>query len=193
IAITYRFGEEPPDAEIQALIKEEVIARQNAERKAKEYEAKLEELQNRLKELESVRLDEEKRRLLLEEQRRIEGERRRAKENYFEAYSIAMKNYYKQIETNTTYAKRIAMLEEIVNRYSPYVDVSEAKTELSKVKRAYEIGKIDFDTSWSFYKKVAERGASPAERKDILERIIRKYKIYGFDMSQVEAELRKLR
>lgn len=189
ISISYRFAEEPPDREIQELIKEEIILRQNAELKVKEYEARIKELESELMGAKEV----EKKKRIDEEKLKIEAERKKAKESYIEAYSIALKNYYKQLETDITYTRRIEILEDIISKYSQYVDVSEARAELNKAKRALEIGRLDFDTSWSFYKKIALRGASQQERKEVLERILKKYRIYGFDMSEVQEELKKLK
>ena len=184
ISMTFRFGKEVKDEELgQLMEKEERLFRQAKEEisKAMEEKKRLEfEIERMKAELSGTRkgdIARTKREIV-----KLEGDIEKAREKYAEAFNIARKFYNTRILKGLNLQDRIIILDKIIQKYAAVgIDVSASQRDLDKM-RAELRGKIsEYKTAVRYYRVMVERGASEKDRRDILTKLISKYKDYGFD------------
>lgn len=217
VGLSYRFGRTPAEDELQSLIAQEREATVRAEEALKiaEAEAKfvreernslLTQYTNEIERLKEALAHAEKRgtakaapapslpaRVLTAEERERLARAKVTKE-FEAAYQASYRAYRVQVERGASLAKRLELLSALVKKYeNKGVDLSGARNEQERVKSDLAQVSNDFRITWDFYKKTVAQGAEPEERISVLERMIKKYRRSGIDLSEVVGELEKLK
>jgi len=110
------------------------------------------------------------------------------------AYSESLDYYSKRAKSGASVEERVRILNRIIDKYEGKgMDLSTVKSELKKAKSQQSGVEKDYKLSLTYYKKLASHGTSAEERKILLERIIKKYKDTGVDISEAQRELESLR
>lgn len=217
VGLSYRFGRTPAEDELQTLIAQEREATARAEEALKIAEAEanfVREERNSLlaqytQEIDRLRdalANAEKRgtakpvsappapvRILTAEERERLARAKVTKE-YEAAYQASYRAYRVQVERGASLAKRLELLSALIKKYeNKGADLSGARNEQERVKSDLAQVSNDFRITWDFYKKTVAQGAEPEERVSILERMVKKYRRSGIDLSEVTGELEKLK
>ncbi|HOW28910.1 MAG TPA: type IX secretion system membrane protein PorP/SprF, partial [Elusimicrobiota bacterium] len=104
-------------------------------------------------------------------------------------YSDALKFYSQQVKEGADVSERIATLKRTLQKFEGKLDVSVTRSELKKLESQSSAGNAEFEIAANYYKKIVQQGISQEERIILLERIIKKYKPLGTDVSGFEKEL----
>jgi hypothetical protein len=130
--------------------------------------------------------------LTAEERERLA--RVKATKEYEAAYQASYRAYRVQVERGASLAKRLELLSALIRKYeNKGVDLSGARNEQERVKSDLAQVSNDFRITWDFYKKTVAQGAEAEERVSVLERMVKKYRRSGIDLSEVTGELEKLK
>jgi len=186
ITFTARFGKVivEPDYEIRM---------RSAEISLKKTEKKL-ELEK--KEAERIRREfddyrEEEARRLQERSSRAEAQNRREAAG---RYGRLMERYWQAKSNGAALKERIGMLAGILKEFRPLgLDVSAAEAEYAVAISDRAKADADLSVTWTYYQKIAARGASLPERLEHLGRMMERFSRSGADLATVESELRALR
>lgn len=217
VGLSYRFGRTPAEDELQSLIAQEREATVRAEEALKIAEAEahfvreernslLAQYTQEIDRLKEALAAAEKRgtakvstvpvapvRVLTAEERERMARAKVAKE-YDVAYQASYRAYRVQVERGASLAKRLELLSTLLKKYeNKGVDLSGARNEQERVKSDLAQVSNDFRITWDFYKKTVAQGAEAEERVSILERMVKKYRRSGIDLSEVTGELEKLK
>lgn len=210
-SLSFRFGKSPGDQELESLIREEREATIRAEEALKLAEAEaafvkqdrnqlLTELEGLRKELEAARRgapmppaggpapagqkpsDRER------------SARDKAQREFTAAHQAAMAAYGKKVQRGATLKDRIQLLDEVLEKYRDKgVPLDKTRSELERVKSDLAQAESDYKITLDFYRQTAAKGAEPADRISLLERMSKKYGRAGIDISAVQKELEELR
>jgi len=208
ISLSVRLGKPPVDPLEQQLIKEKE-QRIRAETEARYAKAERDRLKKQLFELTKAKTETEREkeklsaeRALLEAQkqahRKATTERdlnKRSKEQeLFKAYTTALSDYNEKVRRGIGLKEKKGILEKISNRFkNKDIDVSTVIRELKSIRVLQTRAKKDFELSMNFYRRLAAQGASIEERRNMLERIIQKYKGTGIKIRPALEEMDTLK
>lgn len=195
LAMTFRFGKEVEDEDLGELLEREqrlFIEAKKAMKEASEEKKRLEfELKRMKAELDGIVKGElrAKKKAIA----RLEFSIDKAKAKYAEAFKIAKKFYSSKILKGINLRERIVILEKVVAKYRNVgVDVTAMARELKSKKRDLRRKQEDYNMAVKYYRLMVNRGASARERRDILNKLIKKYSRAGIDLRDVKNELIKL-
>ena len=109
------------------------------------------------------------------------------------SFAIVQKFYRKKLLKGISPEEQAAILEHVVAKYKAVgVDVSVLERDLKKMTVKVSSEKSDYEMSIKYYKLMVERGATVAQRKAILEKLIQKYNDRGVDTTILKNALKKL-
>jgi len=196
ISMNFQFGREVKDEGLGALLEEEErlyeearAAYDEAEEKRKQLEFEVERLKAEIAGLRDGKLLETKERELGE----AEAAKAAAKAKYEEALGIAFRFYKSKLRKGISVKERMVILQAISAKYrAAGVAVGEVDRELKKLTRKFESAQKDYDMKAAYYKRMKERGAGKSERREVLRKLIEKYRSAGIDTSELKKELRSL-
>jgi len=206
VSITFRFGKPAPDS-LEIALQRERGARLRAEAEMHNLKQKILELMTKpgpKADIKPVKKAARKAAKEYRERRRIPRVPAPPKDRVstpvkasagpdpklLKAYSDSLEYYTNRAKSGASVEERVRILERIIEKYEGKgIDISAVKAELKKAKGQQSGVVKDYKLSLSYYKKLASYGTSPEERKILLERIIKKYKDTGVDISEAEREL----
>ncbi|HAM38135.1 MAG TPA: hypothetical protein DCP53_01850 [Elusimicrobia bacterium] len=179
----------------------EKAKRIEAEKKAKEESEKLEFEAERIKKETEARLLEAKRK-----EKEIENMQKSSaiqeavmlktmkKSEMEKAFKDAMLDYQKKVSRGIGVIERITQLDKVIKKYdNSSINISDAVKERESVLKIQQSLRKDYNYSFDYYLKLKSRGAKKEERKNILSKIIEKYKGKGIDISEAEKEFEEVK
>jgi hypothetical protein len=109
-------------------------------------------------------------------------------EAYQEAYGKPT-----QANLDANLPARVDSINKIISKYKKSgVDLTAANKESAYLTKTLNEKKYQYALSMKFYSKLVENGSSIDDRKTMIELIIKKYKIYGFDITKAQDELKRI-
>ncbi|MDD5688192.1 MAG: type IX secretion system membrane protein PorP/SprF [Elusimicrobia bacterium] len=199
IALNIKFGrlrltkdEQNLREEKAAKVKAELEAKKalfDAEKFQKEAEKIKLEMETKLKE--AAKVEEESRKLQKTNTTQdLEIEKIKKKDELEKSYKDAMLYYQKRVAQDAEVPERLLLLDKVIKKYeNRSIDISDAYKEKETVIKIQMQAKSDYDSSFDYYRRLKERGATEQEKKILLLKIIEKYKGKGVNISEAEKEL----
>lgn len=206
VGITLKFAGPDPEDEFTKILERESKARQAAEeklaraqaevKKAHEELARLKDALAQVKETKSSEADSLRAARAQAQSNLLKAQARQtsAIHSLQSAYNISLNFYKKRSAQGLSQASKVAILERILAKYNGKgLDLGWVERELDSLKGKLEKLRKDYNLSWDYYKRLVDQGAPLAERRTILQRIIKKYETTGLDMSETKRELERLK
>ena len=189
-----RFGRIDAEVNLERLLEQEKAA----ELKARQALQELEEARKvdlvKMTEVEQ-KLSATQRRLALEKQQaRVREKQKKAYRAIENAYKLSWQYYLKRKEASAPQTARLALLKNIKDQYTDKsVDLAPVDKELVEVMNELKKAQEDFAFAWNYYKQVSLGGAPDETKKELLNRMLKKYEPYGIDLQSIKEEVEKLK
>ena len=190
VGLTFRFGK--VYSEERVLLEKEIEARQRAEEEAKKARLEVDRILRTQKELEKALKESEQAKVIEKEKKGIVQPTE--KTSLMEEYIKAVNYYNRRVSEGINLLERMDLLTKIINRFkNKSIDLSIIEKEYKDINKQYNENKKNYEISMDYYRRIISKTASPSEKIELLESILKKYEKTGLDMSEVKSELNKLK
>jgi hypothetical protein len=197
-SFTVRFGKPPADPEELKLMQERQ-RRLEAQDKALTVEAERNKLKGEMEQLTRVHSPEPREAVepapldqsLAQMEKTIKPGATQAKTT-LAWYVAAVESYNTQVRNGATLLARQDAIRGILQEFNGKVDLSMVKGENASLENQIRKARTDYVLTLKYYEEFVKEGATPAERKTMLEKILLKFESTGLDMNSIQEEVRTI-
>ncbi len=102
-------------------------------------------------------------------------------------------NQYQRDAAKLDIKKRLHIVENIIARYSGKIKITEALDEQMLLRNEFAAQTKFYNDAIAYYRRLVRQGISAEERRDILNRMMKKYDAMGVDVSAAREELKQVK
>lgn len=187
ISFSLRFGKVDMDLEPNPILRKKIEERRKLNKALKRLKSDTVRQKKEIKKLKGQLVDAR------ESMPEMWDRRAGIKDTDRNSYIVSIDLYRKMVSDEAAYSDRRIYLKNLIKDYEDKaIDISQAETEFEKVERVLDNGRKNMKMSWSYYRRLIERGSDKRARRRVLFEMKRKYKYLGFDMSDIDKELKKI-
>ncbi|MBI3293067.1 MAG: conjugal transfer protein TraF [Elusimicrobia bacterium] len=193
---TVRFGTPPLDeATLEARLETEVAARQRLEAELQEALAAVEQTTKAAAqaqtEVETLRKQGEEPALSTAE--RLAQVRARQAGEAKQMQRVLEEDLARWQNRKGTLPERLALVQRMIQKYQRWgLDPARLEGEREELQAQLVRIQEEYQLAWRYYQKLVQGGATVPERRELLERTLKRYQAMGVEVTEVQQELTRL-
>lgn len=189
ISLSLRFGKTVVEPDYESRMQAALKAAKDAEEKLEAVEQEYQEMKEQMEKIRSNGSSKKSRKYEEEPVLSELGD----KKAVMAQFGAAVDRYWKRKVSGAAITEKTAMLLKIKSDFSgTSVDLSLVENEIQELKSEVIKTEYELRDAWTYYQKIAVRGASVPDRIQILSQMIEKFARSGVNLNYVVQELRAL-